>query len=102
VSWFLVWISVKLDNTKDVECWSSEPGHARDTNEFNYILFDIKKGNYWWLLVPFINLIAAVIYLIRGIHSFFHYNFKKVSTKKYIDKIIDFLFGPKTNFRSNF
>lgn len=91
VTWFLVWIAVKLDNTKDVDCYSSQPGKTIDDDELNYISYDIKKGNYWWLVIPFINLLVAAIYLLRGIFTYFYYNF----SKEKVGVITDYLFGSK-------
>ena len=85
VVWLIVFLAVKLDNTVvRNSTYSGRTGVGR-----NYIMHDIKSG-YWWLFIfPIINLVAAIVYLFRGLSAYF-------STKKdKFDKILTFIFGGK-------
>jgi hypothetical protein len=89
--WLLVFFAVKLDNVKERSCY--ETGEAY--SGWNYIMYDLKNGNWWWLIFPVVNVIAAIIYLIRGIVSYTSAKIDKHSWKR----TLTFVFGGKENYK---
>lgn len=80
IVWLLTFIGVKLDNIK----------YNRYILYSESIAADLKNGHIWWLVFPPVNIIAAIVYFIRGLSS-------ALSEIKG-DVIVDFLFGKK-NFK---
>ena len=89
VVWLIMFSAVKLDNT----CIRRSFRSGESENDgWNYIIYDIKSGHWWWLIIPFVNLCAAIVYLIRGLTSYF-------STKEdKFDNILTFMFGGKDEY----
>ena len=95
IIWFIMYIAIQLDNVKDTP--STAEGKVNDERLWNYITYDLRQGNWWALVIPGINIIAAIIYLIRGLSIFLITKFPRqrtgdiinsifISKKKYDDK----------------
>lgn len=75
IVWLLTFVGVKLDDYKD-----------RKYDAHESIRDDLTNGHIWWLFFPPVNIIAAIVYFIRGLSTY-------LSCFNVYDSLTKFLFG---------
>ena len=75
LSWLFTWIGVKLQQ----KCLKQ--GYISKDDIFTN---ELKDGYFWWIVIPIINVFAGLVWMFRGIWTYF---------TTYGTDIVDILFG---------